>query len=286
MRGKGQRDPGRKVKTKAAYLLIPAAGFFLLSFAAPLVLVGRLSLFQADYITSRFVGFGNYLSALHDRYFLRSMENAAIYLLVLVPFVTTISYKVASLLSDMGKRLANAGRTLFYLPTLSAGLIISLVWRWAFASDGLANWVVGRRIGWMAQPWPARFMIMVIVSTVALGGYVVMFSASMSGLSSELRDASRIDGASTRQYKRLIQWPLMVPAFLIVVTLVTVQVLQVWETVYIMTNGGPAGYTASPVYDIYVTAFQNGQHGLAAAKSVIFLLIVAGVMGAKRAIER
>lgn len=269
----------------AAMLLLPAGAIFILSFLAPLVMVGRLSLYETNYITSKWVGLGNYLYAIRDTAFLQSVANVFAFLVLIVPPTLLASYGGAVLIESVGKRAQAFGRFSFYIPTMAAGLIISIVWKWIFSRDGVGDWIAGRNVGWLSQTWPARVAIAFAVVTTALGQYVIMFSAVMKSIAKELKDAAAIDGASGWHYQLRIVLPLMTPTILLIILLSILGTMQMWETVYWMTGGGPGGRTATPIYDIYLSAFNYSHHGLAAAKSIMTLIIIVGFVTIKRRIE-
>src|SRR3990167_9297359 len=123
-------------------MLVPAIALFLLSFAAPLVIVGRLSLFRSDYVTETFVGLGNYASALGDRFFLKSFVNSFTLMMMVTPVLVTVSYWTASMLSGYRARVQSAMRFALYIPSLSAGLIKTLVYRWLLLREGVINAVL------------------------------------------------------------------------------------------------------------------------------------------------
>jgi multiple sugar transport system permease protein len=140
-------------------------------------------------------------------------------------------------------------------------------------------------MGWLSQVWPARMAITFAVVTTALGQYVIMFSALMKTIARDLKDAAEIDGAGGWHYQLSIVLPLMTPTILLVVLLSILGTMQMWETVYWMTGGAPGGRTATPIYDIYLTAFNFSHHGLAAAKSIVILAVIAGFVAVKRRVE-
>ena len=269
----------------AAMLLLPAGGVFILSFLAPLVMAGRLSFFQSNYITEHWVGLGNYAEAFRDGTFVQSIVNVLAFVALIVPPTLLASYGMTVLIESVGKRAQAFGRFSFYIPTMAAGLIISIVWKWIFSRGGLADSLAGTTVGWLSQVWPARVAITFGVVTTALGQYVIMFSAVMKSIAKELKDAAAIDGAGGWHYQLRIVLPLMTPTVLLIILLSILGTMQMWETVYWMTGGGPGGRTATPIYDIYLTAFNFSHHGLAAAKSIIVLAIIAGFIAVKRRVE-
>jgi ABC-type sugar transport system permease subunit len=274
-----------------AALITPALLLWGLSFAAPLVIAVRLSLFDSDYLTSTFVGLGHYgRRMLDDRHFVKSFVNSFFLVLFIVPPMVLISYTVAAHISDYSDRIQSALRFAFYVPGLAAGIVMALIWRWLLDLDGLLNQflaVVGiGAVPWLIDAWPARAGVAIISVVTGVGGNVLILSAVLCGLPPELRDASRIDGASDRQYRRYIIRPFLVRTVLLVSLLDIIGVMQIWEVSYVLfKRGGPEGAVASPVYEIFLTAFFYGEQGYAAAKGIVLAVVIAVIIAGKQRIE-
>jgi ABC-type sugar transport system permease subunit len=280
------------MKTRAALLLAaPAIVLFLLSFAAPLVLVGRLSFFATDYITSEFIGLANFANAFHDPYFLKSFVNVFWFVLLIAPASILSSYRIAGFLHGFGRKMQAAGRFVCYVPSLTSGLIMTLLWAWLLLRNGLINQffaVLGiPAVPWLAIPWSARLSVAMVALSSGSGMFVILFSAAMHTIPAELHDAALIDGATERQYRRLIVRPILMPTILLALLLTIVGTMQAWETIYVLTGqGGPRGSTATPVYNIFQTAFQFGRSGYAAAKGIILMAVIAGIVAMKQRLEQ
>ncbi len=102
----------------------------------------------------------------------------------------------------------------------------------------------------------------------------------------ELKEAAVIDGATERQYRRMVLGPLLRPTVLLALLLTMVGTMQIWDTIYVLfQTGGPRGAAATPVYDIFLTAFMYGRANSAAAKGVMLLIVIAALVVVKRRIE-
>jgi ABC-type sugar transport system permease subunit len=278
-------------KRAALLMLLPAGIFFLLSFLGPMVLVGRLSLYRTDYVTSAFVGFQNYLTAFQDKYFLKSFVNSFIFVGMTAPLMIFAAYKIASLLSQFPPKIQSAGRFIIYIPGLISGLIITLLWGWLLDRNGLVNSVLGTigvpAVPWLSEAWPARMTISMMSVSSGVGGFVILFAAYMKSIPKDLHDAATVDGASDRQYRKYIVWPIMIPTVLLALLLLITGIMQMWESVYVLFGkGGPEGSAASPVYEIFLTGFKFGKQGLAAAKGIILMVVIAAILLLKQRIEK
>lgn len=279
------------MKTRAALLLIaPATIFYLLSFAVPLVMVGRLSLYTTDYMRMDFVGLANFTNAVHDPYFLRSFVNVGIFVAFIAPLGILIPYWIALFLQRFNRKVQGAGRFICYVPSLTSGLVMALLWRWLLMRTGLINQFLEyaglAAIPWLGQPWPARVAVAMVALSSGPGTFVILFSAAILAIPQELREAARIDGATERQYRRWVIRPLLMPMMLLALLLTIVGTIQSWESIYVLFNtGGPKGSTATPVYEIFMTAFMYGRSGYAAAKGLLLLVVIAMIVLVKQRLE-
>ena len=280
------------MKTWAALLmLLPAIALFTLTFAVPMVMVGRLALLDSNYLLEKFVGLGNFKELLRDVRFLRTFLNVMLYLIPLIPYSILLTYGTASMLTRFSPRAQAVGRFVSYLPSLTSGLIGALLWRWVLARDGLVNQYLAawglKAVGWFTEPWTARLSMLLVSMSTGPGALVILSSASIASIPKELHDAAVIDGASESQYRRHIIRPLMTPMIMLIVLLCLVGTMQVWETVYVLTGeGGPKGSTSTPVYDLFRTAFIFNRPGYAAAKGIILLIVIGALVYGKQKVER
>jgi len=280
------------VKTWAALLmLLPAIAVFTLTFAVPMVMVGRLAFLDSDYLLTKWVGMGNFRELLRDTRFLKTFLNVFLYLIPLIPYTVLLCYGTASMMTRFSPRAQAIGRFVSYLPSLTSGLIVALLFRWLLARDGLVNQYIvslgGQAVGWFTQPWTARLSMILVSMSTGPGALVILSSASIASIPKELHDSAIIDGANESQYRRYIIRPMMTPMIMLIVLLCLVGTLQVWETVYVLTgDGGPKGATSTPVYDLFRTAFIFNRPGYAAAKGIVLIFVIGALVFAKQKVER
>ena len=279
------------MRTKAALLLIlPAFVLYIYSFAVPLVMVGKLSLFNIEAGRSVFVGFANYVRAFGDKMFLKSFANTLWFVLMIAPLGIGIPYKLALFLQRFNKRTQSMGRFIIYVPSLTSGLILALLWRWLLMREGLLNsilvWIGIPAIGWFGEPWAARVGVAMVALSGGGGMFVILFSAVILAIPKELKEAAIIDGATERQYRRMVLRPLLMPTVLLALMLTIVGTIQSWETIYVLfKTGGPFGACATPVYDVFMTAFMYSRANYAAAKGVILMVVIAIVVIIQRRVQ-
>ena len=281
------------MKTKAVLvvMLVPALVLYILTFAAPMVIAGRLSLFETGFGREAFVGLANYTKALNDRFFVKSFVNSFVLLLLIVPASIVAAYKISAFLSTFDKKTQGVMRFILYVPGLAAGLVMALLWRWFLHGDGLVNSLLATihlpGVPWLTDAWPARISVALIIISGGLGATVLILSATICGIPKELREAAFLDGAREREYRRYVMRPIVMPTILLVLLLNIVGILQIWEISYMLFYlGGPEGATASPVYEIFMTAFLFGKRGLASAKGVMLMVVIAAVIAVKQRLEK
>jgi multiple sugar transport system permease protein len=279
------------LKRVAYLLLLPSILLFLAFPFLATYLVGHLSLFDTNYVTTRFVGFGNYVKLLTDPTFWQSMCNAIIYCIAIIPATVMFALILSIGISDYKPRIQNTFRIAFYIPSFAAGVIIANVWKWIFDYRyGLANWLVGlfgiKPVMWLASPAYAMAAVSIMILFSTAGSYLMMYSASIMSIPHEILEQARVDGASWLQTKLKIVVPMIMPTVLLSVVLMMIAVMQMWEFIYQLTYGGPSGGTASPVFDIYLTGFEQGRYGYASAKALILLVVILAMALVKKQIEK
>ena len=262
-----------------APILVPFVLFLLL----PVAEVVRLSFHRWDWFQEEFVGGAQYRRLARDPEFWRSLAHTALFALAVVPAWLLITFAIASAIAPMRPRARGLWTTAFYLTYLVSPVVLAMVWTWMLAPDagGLANRALGA-VGMEPLPWlasPRMALASVIVSTALTipGSGVLLYSAAISALPPELFEAARIEGAGRFAQWRRITAPLVKPTTLYLSVIYTIASFQVFERVYIMTGGGPAGATTVMVEQIYSRAFLGFDFGSAAAQSVVLLLAIAAV---------
>jgi multiple sugar transport system permease protein len=279
------------MKRVAYLLLLPSVLLFVAFPFLATYLVGHLSLFETNYVTTRFVGFGNYMKLMLDPTFWQSMCNAIIYCVMIIPSVVVFSLALSILISDYKPRVQNVFRIIFYIPGFAAGIIIANVWKWIYNYQfGLANWLIGlvgiKPVMWLATQSYAMMAVSIMIILATLGSTLMLYSAAIMAIPHEILEQSRVDGASWLQTKLKIVVPMVMPTVLLSIVLIMIGTMQMWEFIYQLTYGGPGGGTSSPVFDIWVTAFTYGKYGLASAKSLVLLVVILAMALIKRQIEK
>jgi multiple sugar transport system permease protein len=268
-----------------SYLFIaPTLAFFILFTLIPVIQAFALSVQNATIAGGTFSGLDNFITLARDPVFLKAVGNTVLYAIIVVAAQIALALLIAGLLQPLPARGQVAYRALFYLPLVNSAILVAMVWRWIFNPNpfGLANAVLAL-FGFSPHPWIGssdEALAAVILSTVLIipGGGVVLYSAAIGGIPRELYEAADVEGAGWYPKWRHITIPLLRPTTLYLVVVYTILAFQIFERVYIMTNGGgPNNATITIVQLIYSTAFQFGRYGLASAQAVVLFVMAVAV---------
>ena len=239
------------------------------------------TLFEWDLLTPpQFVGMDNFTRLFADADFWRALKNTLVYIISYIPFVMVGSLAIAIILNQRLKGLMFF-RASFFVPVVSAWVAIALLWKWIFNPRfGLLNFALGL-IGIQGPAWlfdPQWAMSAVVIASVwkDLGFLMVMFLAGLQGIPDVYYEAASIDGASKWQTFWHITLPLLSPTAFFALIISLINSFQVFDQVWIMTEGGPAGATSVLVELIVKNAFSYSRMGYASALSwVLFSLVFA-----------
>ena len=226
----------------------------------------------------RWVGIANYVQLFTvDPIFWTSLYNTAFYTVGHVPLTFLVAL-LAALLLNQPVPLIPFFRTVYYLPTVTAGVAVSILWLWIFNPEfGLANALI-RAVGgkdqlWFADPDLAK-LTFVIISLWGFGEAMIIFLAGLQGIPETLYEAARIDGAGRWGAFRHVTLPLLSPVIFFVVITGFIAGFQVFTSAYVATAGGPANSTRFFVLHLYDTAFSYFRMGYASAMAWLLFTIV------------
>lgn len=237
-----------------------------------------------------FVGLGNYAdifaNSLNGQLFRISVKNTLIFALVVLPLNLAITLPLAVLIETVRERLKTAFRTIYFLPTVTSLVAVSLVWgviyNPTFGLLNLALRAVGLKgMSWLSDPKTTILgislpMACLIVTYVwqDMGYNLVIFIAGLQGIPDVFHEAARVDGASAWQRFWHITMPLLRPTLTFVVVMTMLSSWQVFVVFYVMTRGGPGNATRTLVLHIYEMAFRHQEMGLAATIAMALFAII------------
>jgi multiple sugar transport system permease protein len=271
-----------RAEAMAAWLLAgPAVVLMWLMLLGPAVVVVGLSLTDWTFGSPEigFAGLANYRELWDDRVFWISLRNTLSYVAFTVPASVFLGLGVA-LLIEAGESLKGLYRTLFFLPVTSTLLAMALVFQFALhPTAGLINQALAL-VGivgpdWLKNPDTALHALGLIGIWQAVGLNMVLFLAGLKAIPGDLYDAASVDGVDSAWERfRRVTWPMLAPSLVFVVTITAIRSFQVFDTVAVLTEGGPNKATSVLLYQMYQEGFSFLRSAYAAALTCVFLAFV------------
>jgi multiple sugar transport system permease protein len=226
----------------------------------------------------RFVGLFNFQKAFTDKVFWVSFRNTLVYTLMVVPLVTAISFLIALALNE-NSAFSRIMRLFYLLPLVTSSVAIAFAWRWIYnPSYGILNTILGlfgvQPIRWLVSPNTALVSIAILGIWASTSYYILIYLAGLQNIPEELYEAARIDGASGWQQLIHITVPLISPTTFFVIVTCFISAFQVFDPVFLLTNGGPGYSTYTVTFYIYQNGFVWFRMGYGMAISWILLGLV------------
>ncbi len=260
----------------AAWIFIfPAVLGIIIFIIIPIFFSFGLSFAKWDLLNPiEFVGFDNYKEILTEPLFGKILLNTVIFALATSIFGVIIPLILASILNRK-IRGSEFFKTAYFLPFITPMIVIGIIWQWIFDPNiGLLNKVLQIHVNWLYDPhWAMPALI--IVSVWKLIGYnMIIFLSSLSGISNSMFEAAKIDGADPIETFFYVTIPLLSPTIFFVVIITAVSSFQIFDLIYLMTQGGPLDSTNVLVYAIYKNAFEYFNAGKASAIAYVLFIII------------
>lgn len=221
-----------------------------------------------------FVGIFNYQELLTSSIFWQILYNTIIFGMATTVLGTLIPLILASILNNK-IRGSELFKTIYFLPFITPMIVIAMVWEWIFnPTSGLLNYILKTNIEWLQNPKTAMIAL-IIVSVWKLIGYnLVIFISGFASISNTLYEAAKIDGADEYKLFSKITVPLLSPTIFFVLLVTTISSFQIFDLIYLMTQGGPENSTNVLVYWLYRNAFEYFNVGKASAIAYILLIFI------------
>lgn len=259
--------------------LFPNLVFFIVFLVLPLSQV-FVEMFQTGGLIRpiTWVGFDNWGRVANDPNVARTLANTMKYAVIIIPTMLVLGLLIALLLQNVTQG-APVIRALIYLPVLAPTVIVGLIWLFLLDPDLGAFNLLLRVVGAKPQLWLGSTEL-ALPSVAAMEiwrsapFWALYFLAALIGMPRELYQAAHLDGANTWNRFRFVTLPLMRRVFLFALVLATIFVLQIFDSVYVLTDGGPAGTTTTLVWYIYHALFFFFRIGFGASMAVLLLLII------------
>ena len=241
----------------------------------PMICSFGLSFTKWDLLNSvEFVGLQNYVQLFQSDLFYKILSNTVVFALATSILGVIIPLILASILNSK-IRGSEFYKTAYFLPFITPMVVVGIVWAWIFDPNiGLLNQVLQIHINWLYDSKYAM-QALIIVSVWKLIGYnMIIFLSSMSGISQSMFEAAKIDGANAFQTFKNVTIPLLSPTIFFVVIITAISSFQVFDLIYLMTQGGPFDSTNVLVYATYKNAFEYFHVGKASAIAYVLFVII------------
>lgn len=245
----------------------------------PVLVAFALSFTKGDYISiPKWIGLDNYRALLEDKLFWKSLVNTLYYVAGVVPASMVLSLLLAMAMNQKLRGIV-LFRTIFFLPTISSSVAISLMWLWIYNPEfGVLNFLL-RQIGikgpaWLSSTTWAMPAVIIMAVWRGLGYSMLIYLAGLQGIPDVYYEAAAIDGAGRWAKFWHITVPLLSPTTFMLLILSIIGAFQVFEYTYVMTSGGPVYSTLTMVLYVYNNAFRDFQMGYASALAYILFFIL------------
>lgn len=270
-------------KIRVGLLLLPGVLMFAIFTIYPIVKLFLMSFVQWDFgsmMQHSFIGLDNYKAVLADETFRIAFENTIIYTLVTVPGQMILGLLAAELIHSIPKFQVSF-RVIYYIPVITSWVIVSLVFRYVFNTEGMLNYVITNvmqfneaYIPWLDSRWGGLGVAMMLGIWKGVGWNMVVFLAALQSVPQELYEAASIDGCGSFKKFFHVTLPSIKPTILFALVMLTIGGFNVFTSIKMITGGKPMHQTETVLTWMYYKAFSTGEFGYAAALSFIVAIVL------------
>ncbi|WP_315792638.1 sugar ABC transporter permease [Paenibacillus sp. BIC5C1] len=267
-------------KLRPYVLVAPSITVFSIFFLYPIFYMIFLSFYNWDFINpvKEFVGFNNFVELFKDSAFLQVLSNSLNYTLLSVSLSIVISLLLAIWLNREGAWYGFVQGALFS-PHIVSLVSVSLVWMWLMDPkfgllNGLLDMVGLPKLAWLSSPDSSLLSLVLVSVWKGVGYNALIFIAGLQSIPRDVYEASALDEANWWRKFYKITLPMLSPTLFFLIIINLISSFQVFETIAIMTNGGPINSTNTLVFYIYEYGFRYFKIGYASAAGVILLVVV------------
>lgn len=269
----------RTRETRIGYtFILPILIIFVVFRFGPTIAGFLLSLWDYRLVgNSLFLGLENFRRLFDDPVFWTSLRVTITYAVIKVPLMLVVSLGMAVLVNQPMRGIV-IFRSIYFLPTVTSLVMVGIIWKWIYSIDGLANGAL-EWIGLGSLPWLQSEALVLpalaIMATWKDFGYSMMvLLAGLLAIPNDYYEAAQLDGATAWQRFVRITLPLLKPVLFFVLIIETINSFQIFDAIYVMTQGGPVRASYSLVYMLYDQGFQFFDFGYASAIGVVLFVII------------
>jgi multiple sugar transport system permease protein len=268
-------------------LLTPGIGLILLFVVTPILLTAWISVHNWSMYTPigqmEFAGLTNYRSIFSDRTFRQAAFNTLSYAGLSIALIVPLALLLGMLLFRGTVTGRSALRAIVFIPYMIPTIAVATIWGYLYAPlygpfNQILGWFGLPRQAWLGSIDLAMISLVIFNVWQTLGYYTVLVIAGLTQIPRVYYEAAIIDGAGSLQRTRYITLPLLRRTLLFVIVIAIINTIQVFDPVYVLTQGGPANATTVLSYQVYKSAFEFGLAGRASSMAfILFLLLVIAV---------
>ncbi|MZQ86590.1 ABC transporter permease subunit [Paenibacillus sp. 5J-6] len=267
-------------KLRPYTMVAPAITVFSIFFIYPIIYMVYLSMFDWNFISpnKNFVGMQNFTDLLTEKEFIQVITNTSIYTVLTVTFIIGLSLVLALWLNKTSM-FSSFVQGAIFSPHIVSWVSISMIWAWVMDPQyGLLNWFIGlfgfAKLAWLSSQKTSLISLVIVAVWKGLGYNTLVFIAGLQSIPKDIYEAAALDRSKpwTTFYRLIL--PMLSPTIFFLVIINMIGSFQVFETIAIMTQGGPVNTTNTLVYYIYEYGFRFFKIGYASAAGVILLFIV------------
>lgn len=263
----------------AGYLFIAPQMLLMLIFIVYPVIKGfKMSLYKVYGMDYYFVGLDNFKALFEDAVFVKSILNTVFFVVAIVLLTIIFALFVSTTVYDKNARYVSFIRGSYYLPVMVSMVVMSIVWNFLLnPSNGLVSYVFQQmgagHVNLLGNPKTVMPIIVFVTFVGNVGQAIILYLATMIGISPDYFEAAQLDGATRWQRIRHIIIPLVRPttAYLIVINIIAV--LKIFVVIQLLTGGGPNNASVTMMYYLYQNAFVYNNTGAASAIGVLMFMI-------------
>ena len=262
----------KTMKKYFAFFTLPTVLAFLIAFLIPFLMGIYLSFTKFTTVNdAHWVGFSNYIRAFtSDQDFLNTLVFTVKFTIVSVVLINVLAFALALLLTRKIPG-TNIFRTVFFMPNLIGGIILGYIWQ-LIINGVLASFGVDITFDASFGFWG----LVVLMNWQMIGYMMIIYVAGLQSISSDLIEASKIDGANSWQTLKSVTIPMVMPSVTICTFLTLTNSFKLFDQNFALTAGAPGNSSAMLALDIYNTFYgRMGYEGVGQAKAVVFFIIVA-----------
>jgi multiple sugar transport system permease protein len=272
------RNQSTKESMTGYLFILPQMLIFLIFLVYPIIEGIRLSLYQINYQTEKFVGLSNYVSLFSDDVFFKALFNTIVFVVCIVILTVGFALFVASAVFDKNAKYVSFIRGSYYIPVMVSMVVMSMVWSFLLnPANGLISYFSKEMglgtVNLLGKTQTVMPVIIFVTFVTNVGQAIILYIAAMLGVSKDLFEAAEVDGASRWQviFKILIPSVQSTTVYIVIINIIAV--LKIFVVIQLLTGGGPNNSSVTLMYYLYNNAFKYNQLGTASAVGVIMFLI-------------